>query len=715
VTLKRDVSSAETACEIVIFPPFSFYPDKEVHVQITTNHWNSTRSNYVHEATVSWAENVNYQNFKVCVTIAGRNDRQTREFATVDWMAYQGAPNGGVAGNTRIPQWWTGTKCEEITLPNGKFSVTPTILATADHMSSAFKHDAASLWIENATSSNFYICLRELQNYDGLHEDIFVNWLAFETIHRPLFTESKKVLFPNDNPVSANDNGAFCQDVQFERAYDKEPNIIITASHNSSSNNLKPAFMSVAAWIEHIKASEFRICLKELFGNQHDPTAVSYVVLADICKPGWSYFSGVCYSTSQSCKNWTEAQKTCQNYNANLVSVRNQEENVFVQHRLNGARGWIGLNDRNSEGTFVWADSRSNNFTYWAQSQPNDFNNEDCVHTLGIRHSFMWNDVSCARCNNYTCSEDLDECGSNGHNCHQNGVCSNTYGGYSCQCANGYSGDGRTCIDIDECFSGHTCDSSASCQNMDGSYVCTCDGGYTGDGHTCRDVDECSLGSHNCDSNAQCNNIPGSFTCQCNYASGYYGNGTVCFVYRGFEDSLIVGTDSSKMSQLNSWLSSRLQNSDRSYWKRCWRGSVDGWHTKTFHQLCDDLGPTVTIVRANGYIFGGYTDQSWKWSHGYQYSTKTFIFSLRNYYGYGYFKNDVNNYYQYSTYSNDNYGPTFGGGHDIYIADYANTNYNSYFNCYSYTSPYCDNYLWTGSSSVCPDEIEVYYEVLASN
>jgi len=42
----------------------------------------------------------------------------------------------------------------------------------------------------------------------------------------------------------------YLQDVQFERAYDKEPNIIITASHNSSSNNLKPAFMSVAAWIE---------------------------------------------------------------------------------------------------------------------------------------------------------------------------------------------------------------------------------------------------------------------------------------------------------------------------------------------------------------------------------------------------------------------------------------------------------------------------------
>ena len=67
VALKRDVSWAETACEMVTFPPFSFYPDKEVQVQITTNHWNSTRTNYVHEATVHWVENVNYQNFKVDV------------------------------------------------------------------------------------------------------------------------------------------------------------------------------------------------------------------------------------------------------------------------------------------------------------------------------------------------------------------------------------------------------------------------------------------------------------------------------------------------------------------------------------------------------------------------------------------------------------------------------------------------------------------------
>ena len=132
-----------------------------------------------------------------------------------------------------------------------------------------------------------------------------------------------------------------------------------------------------------------------------------FLYIADVCKPGWSYFNGNCYLTSHSCKNWTEAEKICQAYSANLITVRNQEENVYIQHRLNGAKGWIGLNDRVTEGNFTWADNQTNNFTYWAKNQPNNFNDEDCVHTLGVRHSFTWNDVSCGSCHNYTCSQGM--------------------------------------------------------------------------------------------------------------------------------------------------------------------------------------------------------------------------------------------------------------------------------------------------------------------
>ena len=34
--------------------------------------------------------------------------------------------------------------------------------------------------------------------------------------------------------------------------------------------------------LQHIKTSEFRICLKELFADQHDPVNVSYTVLAGV-------------------------------------------------------------------------------------------------------------------------------------------------------------------------------------------------------------------------------------------------------------------------------------------------------------------------------------------------------------------------------------------------------------------------------------------------
>ncbi|XP_066022897.1 uncharacterized protein [Pocillopora verrucosa] len=50
--------------------------------------------------------------------------------------------------------------------------------------------------------------------------------------------------------------------------------------------------------------------------------------------------------------------------------------------------------------------------------------------------------------------------------------------------------------------------------------------GYTGDGHSCSDVDECSNGDHVCDENANCTNSKGSHFCTC--MEGYTGNGKSC-------------------------------------------------------------------------------------------------------------------------------------------------------------------------------------------
>ena len=51
-------------------------------------------------------------------------------------------------------------------------------------------------------------------------------------------------------------------------------------------------------------------------------------------------------------------------------------------------------------------------------------------------------------------------------------------------------------------------------------------------------------------------------------------------------------------------------------WKLCYRASVDGWKGEDFHQKCDDVGQTVTLVKCGTNVFGGYTDQNWKQSTG---------------------------------------------------------------------------------------------------
>lgn len=84
----------------------------------------------------------------------------------------------------------------------------------------------------------------------------------------------------------------------------------------------------------------------------------------------------------------------------------------------------------------------------------------------------------------------------------------------------GAGGSPNTCANT-------TCDPNATCNDGSGTPVCSCNGGYSGDGTTCTDDDECGVGgTNNCDVNATCTNTPGSFTCAC--AGDYIGDGLTC-------------------------------------------------------------------------------------------------------------------------------------------------------------------------------------------
>ncbi|CAH3104311.1 unnamed protein product [Pocillopora meandrina] len=392
------------------------------------------------------------------------------------------------AGEKWFSRWWTGTSCQTVTFAKGKYSKPPTIFATAEHYRSRLKHDATTVWLEDVTATSFKICLRELQNFAGVHEDISVNWLAFDSLHRPLFSEHSEVTFQNDVLPSESDNFAFCKNVSFRWSYRKTPIVLLTAKHSTNDGNAAAECNGIASWIEFITCSGFRICVKELFIQRFDPLTVSYAVLIDICEDDWEYFNGYCYRKVSSCDSWSNGQGTCAALGANLPSIHSQEENVFVQSLHGGEHSWLGLSDTKSEGpegNFVWSDGAPFDFNFWAQHQPKKSHKQNCVHTLGFLqdHLYKWKDVNCTECHRFTCKKDYNECKDLSFDCPENATCVNRDGTYSCRCPFGFRLDGKNCSDMDECSSeSFPCHAKAQCFNIPGSYSCKCLAGYSGDG-----------------------------------------------------------------------------------------------------------------------------------------------------------------------------------------------------------------------------------------
>ena len=103
----------------------------------------------------------------------------------------------------------------------------------------------------------------------------------------------------------------------------------------------------------------------------------------------------------------------------------------------------------------------------------------------------------------------------------------------------------------------------------------------------------------------------------------------------------------------------------------------DGDRSSTFHYYCDGIFPTVTVVLdTSGRRFGGFTTQNWcqscigaNWSR----APESFIFNLSNQQKYDLIdQSNVNAIYRHSS-----YGPTFGQGNALYIADQCKSNNSS--------------------------------------
>jgi hypothetical protein len=150
--------------------------------------------------------------------------------------------------------------------------------------------------------------------------------------------------------------------------------------------------------------------------------------------------------------------------------------------------------------------------------------------------------------------------------------------------------------------------------------------------------------------------------------------------------------------------------------KLIYRASRDGFSASSFHSKFDDYSNTVTIIKTTlNSVFGGFTSATRTSNGYYTFDSNAFIFSLR--------RSGNSNKERFNVtrpdsaiYGYSSYGPTFGGGFDIYVSDSSNTNRYSYSNLgnsyqlpknITYGSVEARNYL-AGSLKWKTTEIEVY-------
>ncbi|XP_013379605.1 macrophage mannose receptor 1-like [Lingula anatina] len=128
------------------------------------------------------------------------------------------------------------------------------------------------------------------------------------------------------------------------------------------------------------------------------------------CDPAWEAYSFSCYFFSQDdSKSWLEAQRACEDERAYLVKVDDVREMSFISGKLVSS-SWIGINDRETEGQWVWHDNTVATYNNWAPDKPDNVDSGSEAHcgtVLFGNAKGLWDDVRCNEHRAYICEKTI--------------------------------------------------------------------------------------------------------------------------------------------------------------------------------------------------------------------------------------------------------------------------------------------------------------------
>ena len=111
------------------------------------------------------------------------------------------------------------------------------------------------------------------------------------------------------------------------------------------------------------------------------------------CGP-WTLYGGNCYRRVGTKRTWVKARNNCQNVNATLVSIPDEETENFLKNRLSyGVPFWTGGKPCSAgSNSWCWLDETPFSFTNWRDSCPKD-GNDQRIFVNGEWCTFPYDDL----------------------------------------------------------------------------------------------------------------------------------------------------------------------------------------------------------------------------------------------------------------------------------------------------------------------------------
>ncbi|XP_034150786.1 CD209 antigen-like protein C isoform X3 [Esox lucius] len=132
------------------------------------------------------------------------------------------------------------------------------------------------------------------------------------------------------------------------------------------------------------------------------------------CLDGWVSHGAKCYFFSNDAVNWTHSRDHCVSMGGHLVIINSQQEQTFL--RSMNVNSWIGLNDFETEGWWLWVDNKPLSQTgvnFWIKwgggvSEPNnskkdDPSGENCARLSNPEGYSGWVDAPCGELHAFVC------------------------------------------------------------------------------------------------------------------------------------------------------------------------------------------------------------------------------------------------------------------------------------------------------------------------